>query len=131
MRIGAIVTCFYLYPRHTKYAEGVYSFHQICPSIHLSALPSFHPSFCLSVHPWFHPLTLSITKFYFEVFWLLTTLQPLIKKLFIFGMGVPGRILFHCTSMNRCVMPWGMARGQNLGQSNKVVYCSLFVQTAS
>ena len=33
-----------------------------------------------SVRMWFHPLTLSITKFYFEVFWLIITLQPVIKK---------------------------------------------------
>ena len=52
------------------------------------------------------------------------------QKLFIFGMGVPGRILFHSTSMNPCVMPQGGGRGQNLGHPNKV-YCSLFIQTTS
>ena len=45
-------------------------------SICLSIRPSIHPS----VHLWFRPLTLSLTKFYFEVFWLLITLQPLIKN---------------------------------------------------
>ena len=49
------------------------------------------------------------------------------QKLFIFGMGVPGRVLFHSTSMGPWVMPKGRARGQNLGHPNKVVYCSLFV----
>ena len=32
------------------------------------------------------------------------------QKLFIFGMGVPGRVLLHSTSMDL-----GGARGQNLG----------------
>ena len=51
--------------------------------------------------------------------------------LFIFGMGVPPRVLFHSTSMGPWVMPWGGARGQNLGRLNKVVYCHLFIQTTS
>ena len=50
------------------------------------------------------------------------------QKLFIFGMGVPGRVLFHSTSIDPWVMPQGGARGQNLGCLNKVVYCSLFIQ---
>ena len=42
------------------------------------------------------------------------------QKLFIFGMGVPGRVLFHSASMDPWVMPQdggggGGARGQNLG----------------
>ena len=37
------------------------------------------------------------------------------QKLFIFGMGVPGRVLCHSTSMDPWVMPQGRARGQNLG----------------
>ena len=55
------------------------------------------------------------------------------QKLFIFGMGVPGRVLVHSTSMDPWVMPQGMARDQNLGHPNKVVhvYCSLFIQTTS
>ena len=53
------------------------------------------------------------------------------QKLFIFGMGVPGRVLFHSTSVDPWVMPQGRARGQNLGRPNKVVYCSLFIQTTS
>ena len=39
------------------------------------------------------------------------------QKLFIFGMVVPGRVLFHSTSMDSWVMPQGGARGQNLGHS--------------
>ena len=31
--------------------------------------------------------------------------------------------------MDPWVMPQGGARGQNLGYPNKVVYCSLFIQT--
>ena len=52
-------------------------------------------------------------------------------KLFIFGIGVPGRVLFHSTFMDPWVMPQGGPRGQNLGHPNKVVYCSLFIQTTS
>ena len=37
------------------------------------------------------------------------------QKLFIFSMGVPGRVFFHSTSMESWVMPQGGARGQNLG----------------
>ena len=37
------------------------------------------------------------------------------QKLFIFGMGVPGRVLSHSISMDPWVMPQGGARGQNLG----------------
>ena len=33
----------------------------------------------------------------------------------VFGMGVPGRVLFHSTFMDSEVMPHGGARGQNLG----------------
>ena len=53
------------------------------------------------------------------------------QKLLIFGMVVPGRVLFHSTSMDPWVMPQGGTRGQNLGHPNKVVYCSLFIQTSS
>ena len=53
------------------------------------------------------------------------------QKLFIFGIGVPGSIFFHSTSMDPWVIPQGGARGQNLGRLNKVVYCSLFIQTTS
>ena len=45
------------------------------------------------------------------------------QKVFIFGMGVPGRVLFHSTSLDPWVTPRGGARGQNLGCLNKVVYC--------
>ena len=36
-------------------------------------------------------------------------------KLFIFGMGVPGKVLFQPTSMGPWDMPQDEARGQNLG----------------
>ena len=145
---------FLLYPRHTKYAEEVYSFCRFHPFV--SVFPSVRPSIradakyiprllillmsglfhhCwvhYNVRPWFHPLTLSITKFYFEVFGLLVTLQPLIKNFLYVVLGIPGRVLFHSTSMNPWVMPQGGTRGQNLGHPNKVVvYCSLFIQTTS
>ena len=51
------------------------------------------------------------------------------QKLFIFSMEVPVRVLFHSTSIDPWVLPWGRARGQNLGHLNKVVYCSLFILT--
>ena len=53
------------------------------------------------------------------------------QKLFIFGMGVPGRVLFHSTSMDPWVMPQGGARGKNLGHPNKVVYLSKAVLTST
>ena len=53
------------------------------------------------------------------------------QALFIFGIGVPGRVLFHSTSMDPWAMPEGGARGQNLERLSKVVYCSLFIQTTS
>ena len=40
------------------------------------------------------------------------------QKLFIFSMGLPGRVLFNSTSMDPWVMPQGGARGQNLGHPN-------------
>ena len=90
------------------YAEGVYSFCQF----HFSVLPSF---LCLSV-------ILSINPFYNQVL-LLTFLisynsAATDQKLFIFGIGVPGRILLHSTSMDPWIMPQGRARGQNLGCPN-------------
>ena len=49
------------------------------------------------------------------------------QKLFIFGVGVPGRALFHSSSMNHWVMPQGGAKDKNLGHPNKVVYCSFLL----
>ena len=46
-------------------------------------------------------------------------------------MRVPGRVLFRSTSRDPWVVSWGGTRGQNLGRLNKVVYCSLFIQTTS
>ena len=88
----------------------------VCPSV---VCPSVLPS----VRVWFRLLTLSITKFE-------DNSAATDQKLFIFGMGVPWRVLFHSTSdsMDPWVMPQGGARGQNLGHPNKVVYCSLFIQ---
>ena len=113
----------YLYPWHMKYAEGVYSFRRFSSSIHSSVSPFFS---C----PWFCLLTPAITKFYFEVFLLHISLQPHLK-LFIFSMGVPGRVPFHSTSMDPWVMPRDRAKGQKLERLSKVVYCSLFIQTTS
>ena len=53
------------------------------------------------------------------------------QKLFIFGMGLPGRGLFHSIFMDPWVMPRDEARGQKLGHLSKGVYCSLFIQTTS
>ena len=110
-----------LYPRHTKYTEGVYSFRLFRLSVRLS----FRPSVCPSVIP-------SVNTFYNQVllrsFLITYNSAATDKKLFIFGMGIPGRVLFHSASMNPCVVPQGGTRGQNLGHPNKVVYCSLFIQ---
>ena len=101
-----------------KYAEGVYS----------SGSPFVCPSVCPGV-------ILSVNPFYNQVlhrsFLITYNSAATNQKLFIFGMGVAGRIVFHSTSMNPWVMPQGKARGQNLGHPNKVVYCSLFIQTIS
>ena len=44
------------------------------------------------------------------------------QKLFIFGIGVTGRVLFHSTFMNPWAMPRDGARGKILGRlNNKVV----------
>ena len=48
------------------------------------------------------------------------------QKVFIFGMGVPRRVLFHSTSMFPWVMPQGGARGQNLGHPNEVVFLNSY-----
>ena len=97
----------------------------VCPSVCLSVL---HPSICTSVIP-------SINPFYNEVFlrsFLITYNSAATdQKLFIFGMRVLGRVLFHSTSKDPWVMPQGGARDKNLGHPNKVVYCSLFIQTTS
>ena len=80
----------------------------------LSVLPSVIPS----VNPFFnHVLLLS--------FFISYNSAATDQKLSIFGMGVPGRVLFHSTSMKPWVMLRDGARGQNLGHPNKVVYCSL------
>ena len=90
--------------------------------------PSFRPSVIPSVIP-------SVNPFYNQVLlrsFLITYKSAATdQKLFIFDMGIPGRVLFNSTSMNPLVMPRGGARGQNLGHPNKVVYCSLFIQTTS
>ena len=81
--------------------------------------PSFLQSTCPSVIP-------SINPFYNQVllrsFLITYNSAATDQKLSMFGMGVPGRILFHSTSMNPWVMPWGGAGGQKLGHPNKVVY---------
>ena len=103
-------------PRHTKYAEGVYSFGRFGLYVRLS----IHPS----VNPFYNQVSL-------QSFWIAYNFAATDQKLFIFGMALPGRVLFHFTSMNLWVMPQGGVRGQNLGYPNEVVYCSLFIQTTS
>ena len=92
----------------------------VCLPLSPSILPSVRPSGC---------------DFYnqvlFRSFLITYNSAAIHHKLFIFGMGVPGRVLLHSTCMNPWVMPQGRARGQNLGHPNKVVFCSLFIQTIS
>ena len=94
----------------------------VSPFVCLSILPSI----CLSVHP--------DVIFYNQVllrsFLITYNSAATDQKLFIFGMGVPERVLFQSTCWNPWVMPQGGARGQNLGHPNKV-FCSLFIQTTS
>ena len=107
-----------------KYAERVYSFHPFPLSVHLFDRPSICPDVIPSVNPFCNQVLL-------RSFLITYNSAATDQKLFIFGMGVPGRVLFHSTSMNPWVMPQGRARGQNLGHPNKVVYCSFFIQTTS
>ena len=103
----------FLYPWHTKYAEGVDSFRPFRLSIRPSVRQPFYNQVLLGS------------------FLITYNSAATDQKLFIFGMGVPERVLFHSTSMDLWVMPQGGARGQNLGHPNKVIYCSLFIQTSS
>ena len=93
-----------------------------------SVSPFVCPSICPSIHP-------SGCDFYNQVllqsFLITYNSAATDQKLSIFGMGVPGRVLFHFTCTNPWVMPQGRDRGQNLGHPNKVVFCSLFIQTIS
>ena len=91
----------------------------ICSSV----CPSVRPCFCPSVQMWFYNQVLP------RSFLLTYNSAGTDQKLFIFGMGVPGRVLSHSTCMNPWVLPQGRARGQNLEHPNKEVFCSLFIQT--
>ena len=64
------------------------------------------------------------SKFYVKVLSFAYNSAATDQFFFLFGMGIPGRVLFHSTSMDPWVMPQGGARGQYLGHPNKV-YCSL------
>ena len=124
----ALSFCFFYTPGIRSMRKGYIVFiHSVslyvCLSVHLSVL--------LSVRMWLHQLTDSITKFYFRSFLITYNSAATDQKLFMFGMGVPGRVLFHFTSIHPWVMPQGGARGQNPGHPSKVVYCSLFIQTTS
>ena len=116
-----------LYPRHMKYASMLHMLKGyivfvcsvspfVCPSVHLSV----GLGVCPSVKPFYNQVLL-------RSFFITYNSAATDQKLFIFGMGVPGRVLFHSTSMDPWIMPQGRARGQNLGHSNKVVHCSLFI----
>ena len=131
-----VVFCSLFIQTTSYYTQGIQSMlkgyivfiHSVSPFIYLfirlSILPSVHPSICPDVIP-------SVNPFYNQVL-----LQSFFyynsaatdQNLFIFGMG---RVLFYSTSINSWVMPQGWARGQNLGHPNKVVYCSMFIQTTS
>ena len=89
-------------------------------SVSLFICPSFRPS----VNPFYNQVLL-------KSFLITYNSAATDQKLFIFGMGVPGRVPFLSTSMDPWVLPQCEARGQNLGHPDKVVYCSLFIQTTS
>ena len=88
----------------------------VCPSVHLFAIPSI-----ITCYNQVLLVTVLITYISAATY----------QKLFIFNIGVPGRVLFYSTSMEPWVMPGGGARGQNLGCLNKVVHCSLFIEETS
>ena len=94
------------------------------PKGYIVFVRSVRPGVILSVYPFYNQVLLGS-------FLITYNSAATDQKLFIFGMGVSGRVLFHSTSMDPWVMPQGGARGQNLGHPNKVVYCSLFIQTTS
>ena len=87
----------------------------VCPSVHPSVHPTIYPDVVLSVNPFYNQVLL-------RSFLITYNSAATVQKLLIFGNGVPGRVLFHSTSMNHWVLPQGRARGQNLGHPNKVVY---------
>ena len=74
----------------------------VCPSVRPSVLPSVHPSVCPDV-------ILSVNPFYNQVllrsFSITYNSAATDQKLFIFGIRVPVRGLFHSTSINPWVMP--------------------------
>ena len=98
--------------------------HSVSPSVRPSTLLSVHLGVILAVHPFYNQVLL-------RSFFITYNSAATDQKLFIFGMGVPGRVLFLSTSMDPWVLTQGGARGQNLGHPNEVVYCSLFIQTTS
>ena len=101
----------------SSYTPGIHSM----PKEYIVFVGFVCPFVCPSVMP-------SVNLFYNQVllrsFSITYNSAATDQKLFIFVIGVPGRVLFHSTSMNPWVMPQGGARGQNLGHPNKVVYCS-------
>ena len=86
----------------------------VCPSV-------VRPDVIPSVNPFYNQILL-------RSFLITNNSAATDKKLFIFDMWVPERVLFHSTSVYPWVMPQAGARDQNLGHPNKVVYCSLFIQ---
>ena len=89
-----------LYPRHTKYAsmlrmpKGYIVFFRsvslfVCPSVH----PSIGPGVIPSIKPFYNQVLL-------RSFLITYNSAATDQKLFIFSMGVPGRVLFHSTSMD-------------------------------
>ena len=88
-----------------KYAEREYSLHRfLCPSV----IPS---------------VNICYNQVLIQSFLITYISAGTDQKLFIFGMGVPRKILFHSTSMKPWVMPEEgvggcRARGRNLGHLN-------------
>ena len=104
----------------------------------IRSIPKGYIVFVGSVRPFifpsFHPSVIPFINSFYKQDLLRSFLITYIsaatdQKLFICGIEVPWRVLFHSTFMNPWVMLQDRARGQNLGHPNKVVYCSLFIQT--
>ena len=112
--LGYFHICFY-------YTPGIRSM----PKGYTVFVRSVSSSVCPSVRMWFYNQVLLRS---FLITYNSAATDP---KLFIFGVGVPWRVLFHSNCMNLWVMPQGGTRAQNLGHPNKVVFCSLFIQTTS
>ena len=128
----------YLSPAATSHNSHFSDFPRCCFNPGIRSMPKGYIVFFCSVSPFVCPSILpsihqmwSYNQVLLRSFLNTCNSAATDQNLFIFGMVVPGRVLFHSSYMNPWVMPQGGAKGQSLGHPNKVVFCSLFIQTTS